>query len=101
MADIKAALDAETDQALALFRDKRRGLDGASGRVYTALAASMAEQIRSQFPDVPGIGRIVMAVSQQIGVTDTALREDAGVTLPVISLVTIAGLAAEQLEREP
>ena len=101
MADLRTALDAETDQALALFRHKRHALTDDAGRIVTDLAEGMAEQLREQFPDTPGLGRIVMAVAQQIGVTDVAICDALGSGLPVITLVTIAGLAAEQLEREP
>lgn len=96
----KAVLDAETDQALALFRDKRRGLTDDAGQVITAFAESIAGQLRAQFPGTPGLGRIVMAISQQIGCADQALQE-IGARVPAITLLTIAGLAAEELEREP
>lgn len=92
------ALDAETDQALALFRDKRAGLTDAAGRVVLGMADAMAEQIREQFG--PGNGHIVMAVAQVLGCVEEVMRAYYGTPLPANALPTIAGLAAEQLSRD-
>jgi hypothetical protein len=90
----KVALDADTDQALALIRDHRLS----HGSLATILAEGVADQIREQFG--PGNGRIVMAVAQAVGCVEKIMREEYGASMKPGQLVVIAALAAEQLERE-
>lgn len=90
----KAALDAETDQMLAMIRDNRLS----HAPLTTGLAEGLADQIREQFG--PGSGRIVMAVAQAVGCIEKVMREDHGVPMTVGHLLVITALAAEQLERE-
>lgn len=90
----KAALDADTDQALAFIRDHRLS----HGSLATILAEGIAEQVRDQFG--PGNGRIVMAVAQAISCVEKVMREDYAMPMSPGQLVVIASLAAEQLERE-
>ena len=92
----KVALAAETDQAMALFRDKRGTLTGFDGELATILAGGMADQITAEFG--PGHGRIVMAIMQALGAVEKVMREDHNVTMPVMVLLTIGGLAAANLE---
>ena len=94
----KVALDAQTDQALAAFHDRRATLTGVNAELTLTLADGVADQIRAQFG--PGNGRIVMAVTQAIGAVEKVMREDVGAPMAPQALLSIAGLAAEQLVRE-
>lgn len=94
----KATLDAETDQALAAFRDKLGKLTGLQGVFAGILADGMADQIREQFG--PGHGRLVMAAMQALGCVEKVMREDYGAPMPATALLSIGALAAASLERE-
>ena len=95
----KAALDAETDQALAWIRDARTDrFSPVEAAVYGELAGVLASQIGEQFPGIPA-GRVVMAVMQGLSGILIAMRE-LGLSPSPAALLTISALAAEQLTRE-
>ena len=94
---LKTALDAETDQALAFYRDNRPRL-GDSGAFFAEMGDEMARNTREQFPGIR-TGRIVMAIAQGLKAIDAACAEN-GVRITVDRLLIIAALAAEQLDRE-
>ena len=94
----KATLDAETDQAMAAFLDKRDKLTGFYGGLASCLADGMADQIREQFG--PGQGRLLMAAMQALGCIEKVMREDHDLPMPATALLSIGGLAAASLEGE-
>lgn len=95
----KAALDATADQGLAWIRDCRKALAtaGPEGRLYLILGEAMAAPLREQFPGIPA-GRVLIAAVQSMkGLKEKFAAEgfdDAD------ALLSVAALAAEQLERE-
>lgn len=99
--DEKSALDAETDQALAWFRDHRNDRLGAgpNGDFYREMSTAFAAMFAEQFPGIP-VGRVVMAVAQALKAINVAFEEQRGEPVSVNTLLSIAGLAAEQLDRE-
>jgi len=95
----KAALDAAADQALAHVRDMRAVLaeSGPEGSLLLTLGDAMAGPLREQFPGIPA-GRVLMAAVQSL----TAMKEkfaDKGFN-DADMLLSVAALAAEQLDRE-
>lgn len=94
----KAVLDAETDQALAWFRDHRDCPAGPEGDFYREMSAELAAMLARQFPGIPA-GRVVMAVAQALKAVNDAFEQH-GQPVSVNTLLSIAGLAAEQLDRE-
>jgi hypothetical protein len=93
----KAALDAETDQAVMELREKRGALTGFTGDMVTELAQGLVENVREQFG--PGHGRLLVATAQWLYACDGAARS-LGAPVPGIALAAITGLAGEQLDRE-
>ena len=102
MADVtlsrKTILDAETDMALACYRDHRAGLSGPAGEFYAEVAGALADDLAGQFPGA-ALGRVVMSAAQSLGAIRDSMRES-GLEPTTAILLTIAGLAAERLDRE-
>jgi hypothetical protein len=89
----KAALDAATDQALAIARDNRR--DPAAGHLAPAVEW-LADLIGEQFPGSQEIaGRVLMAVSQFVCAAEF---DTPGIDVATIG--TVLAFAAEQVVRE-
>lgn len=91
-------LDALTDSKLAWARGLRKTLGGITeGRLFIAAADGVAGRLREQFPGLPA-GRVLMAAAQALAAMKQVLApyglDDADAVLAV------AGLAAEQLDRE-
>jgi hypothetical protein len=96
----KAALDATTDQGLACMRDLRSALEGGGGaesRLILHVADGFAAPLREQFPGVP-LGRVLASAVLSL----QALKRQMGNLgfYEADSLLMVAGLAAEQLDRE-
>jgi hypothetical protein len=93
----RASLESLTDEKLAWERDQRakfKAADCLESRLILAAAEGVAGLVRQQFPG-PGTGRIFMAGMQALA----SAAQVYGIE-DVNTLVTIAGLAAEQLDRE-
>ncbi len=91
----KCALDAETDQMLAAFRDKA---DELANTFEDDVAAAIADMIREQFG--PGHGRVLVAVAQAAGCFEKVLREDYGTEWAAVSVLAVLALAGSRLDRE-
>lgn len=89
---LRAALDAETDEALSRFRP-----GGPAARTWAAYgdaAQRAADGLREQFPGVP-LARLVAAVAVALD----GIRDDLG-GAPSAVLLTVLGLAAAMLDGE-
>jgi len=95
----KAYLDSRDDQLMAAIREGRAQLEARGEADYLALAGALADLLRRQFPGEAALGRITLAVAKSLQSIHMA-AEVQGRRLSRTDLVTIGGLAAEQLERE-
>lgn len=96
----RAAIVADTDQALAWTREARKRLspDDPQDVLYLLASTRLAEALRVEYPD-PSMGRVLMSAEQGLA----ALQEncaEAGRRLDAGALLSILSLAAEQLARE-
>ena len=91
----KAALDAETDQAMALFRDRRASFEGTFDG---DMAHALAEQFREQFG--PGCGRVVFSAAQAAGCFEKVMREDYRHPFTALQILAIMALAGSLLDQE-
>jgi hypothetical protein len=99
----KTALDAATDQALALARDTRAQMTDPGGVYLRSLAGSLAGFLREQFPDTPGLGRVAVSLAQHVAsMSDAMTAGSAGAQFAgdLPSLMAVVVLAGEQLNRE-
>lgn len=76
-------MDADTDQAVMVLRSSRLG--NAAGQN----AGVIGEQLRTQFPDVPDLGRILVAVSE---LQSTLAVSGCGHVQCVIATIGLAGV---------
>lgn len=89
----KAALDAGTDQALAIARDNRAD---PAAEYLTPAAEWLAGLLREQFPrDQELAGRVLMAAAQFVAAIETS---SPGIDVNVLG--TVLAFAAEQVTRE-
>ena len=97
----KVSMDARTDQALAAARDMRAGMarDSGAGDRRLALGDEVTARLREQFPAMPELGRVTLAVAASLEAVRRAGEAD-GAPLTWRELAAVAGLAAEQLDRE-
>lgn len=94
----RASLEAETDQGLAWFRDPAHRFEGAAGGFCDEVAASVSAHLREEFPETPCLGRVVMAVVQSLTTAGESIGVATGKPVPAGVLLTIAALAAVELE---
>jgi len=95
----KAYLDSRDDQLMAAIRDARAELQARGGEELLALGAGLADLLRRQFPGEAALGRVTLAVAKSLASIEKA-AEMQGRRFSRTDLVTIGGLAAEQLDRE-
>jgi hypothetical protein len=97
----KTSMDAHVDQKLAMARDMRADLvrAGDDGESVLSLADAIAGVTRQQFPDTAHLGRITVAVLVGLDSLQEAFAVK-GMRLSLREALMVAGLAAEQLERE-
>jgi hypothetical protein len=91
----KAALDAETDQAMAAFREHSAEIEG----TFDAdLAHSLAEQLGAQFG--AGCGRLVFGAAQAAGCFEKVMREDYRRPFTAFQVLALLALAGSLLDQE-
>lgn len=97
----KVTLDAAADQTLAAVREMRAEIGDLCGYddQLLALGRTLAGVLREQFPAVPALGRVTLAVAVSLESIRRA-GEARGAALSPLELAAVASLAAEQLDRE-
>ena len=104
MADVlsKAALEAETSDALALAAELRASgeLDQGPGALTATLSRGMAESVTAEFAGMPGLGRVMASVAGHVHAMRKGAASATGIDLDAGTLVIILMLAGEQLDRE-
>jgi hypothetical protein len=95
----RAALAAQTDQLLAQIADERGKLSGAEGNLTAQAADKTARLLAQEFSGVPELGRILVSLSTGL-ISLTRVLDRRGVEVDIESLLTVVGLAGEQLDRE-
>lgn len=95
----RTALAAQTDQVLAATAGARARLAGKDGDFTALTAEALAKILAAEFPSVPGLGRILVAMSgAMLSLRNTLERR--GVDADADALLSVAMLAGEQLDRE-
>lgn len=96
---LKPALDADTDQALAWTREARKKLSPGDPEdaLYLGASTRLAETLRLEFPGVP-LGRALMSAAASMGAVEEHLTAH-GLNI-ADGLISVLSLAAEQLDRE-
>lgn len=95
-------LEAGTDEALSLAAELRAGgdLNDGPGAFVTMLSEGMAEMLASEFPGMPGLGRVAVAIASQVLAMRAGTAEETGIDVDLEMAATVLALAGEQLDRE-
>lgn len=95
----RAALAAQTDQALAEVADGRAGLTGDNGALTALSAEATAKILAAEFPSSRDLGRILVSASGAL-LSLRASLASRGVDADADALLSVLALAGEQLDRE-